>query len=96
MTEDEIRAAIEEPGTYVVCADPEARVAALALCRGDYQRAVVLGIHNLSGASLRGKAASYGGRYARSRTALMDRLESEGLATEVRGPKGRRVLVIGA
>lgn len=95
MTEQEIQEAINAPGTYAVCADPEARDAALKLCRGSYQRDLVRGLARLSGAGLAGKARSYGGRYAQSRDALLRRLAEAGLAREVRGPNGRRVLVLG-
>ncbi len=96
MAPEQIAAAIATPGTYAVHASASALDAAIALCRGSYQVGIVRGRESLSGSTLTGKAASYGGHYARSRASLLSRLASAGLATEVRGPKGRRVLVIGA
>lgn len=69
--------------------------AALTLAKGCYQRAIILGTEALSGATLRGKAASYGAHYARSRRNLLRRLRDAGLAREERGLHGRRILVIG-
>ena len=69
---------------------------ALALCRGSYQRAILFGQHSLSGATLRGKAKRYGGRYAHSAATLMARLANAGLAVrEERRAHGKRVVVIG-
>lgn len=52
---------------------------ALACCRGDYQRNLVQGYEAISGGTLKGKAATYGGKYAQSRAALVKRLQAEGL-----------------
>ena len=77
--------------------DSEAVRAALALARGCYQRAIVQGDACLSGADLRGNAAKYSGRYARSRAALLGRMTRAGVPWhERRAAHGRRVLVIGA
>lgn len=94
-TEGRLAAALAEPGVYAVHLDEASLREALALCRGPYQRALVLGHHALSGATLRGRAASYARVYARSRDALLSRLYAAGVGREVRGPRGRRVLVIG-
>ena len=70
--------------------------AALKLCRGSYQRSLLFGSHSLSGATLRGKAKRYGGRYAYSAAMLMARLANAGLAVrEERRAHGKRVVVIG-
>jgi hypothetical protein len=70
--------------------------AALALCKGCYQRDVVNGYEALSGSTLRGKARRYGGRYAASRDALLARLRAAGVPVgEERQARGKRVLVIG-
>lgn len=90
MTETEIQNKIQTPGTYAVHADPAALHAALNLCRGDYQRRIVMGRERLSGAGV----SKWGGRNLKSRRALMERLVAARVAREVRGPHGRRVLVV--
>lgn len=81
-------------GVYAVCQDDDAYRRALALARGSYQRALVEGTAALSGATLRGAAKRWGGRYARSARALLIRLRAAGLGDEIRAKHGRRVLVI--
>lgn len=49
---------------------------AMTCARGCYQRAVLDGWHTWSGSSLKGKAREYGGRYARSRVSLRERLDA--------------------
>lgn len=69
---------------------------ALALCRGHYQEAVIRGSEALSGATLQGKAASYGARYRESRENLLARMTAAGIPWhEERGMYGKRILVIG-
>jgi len=69
---------------------------ALALCGGDYQRAIVLGQARLSGADLKGKARKFGARYAASRKAILSRMTDAGIPwAETRGEHGKRILVIG-
>lgn len=64
--------------------------------RGSYQRDLLKGNENLSGSTLRGKAKSYGGHYARSRNSLLARLDAAGITwSEKRGKNGRRILVLG-
>lgn len=76
--------------------DPEAYDAAKKLARGCYQRDLLDGVESLSGSTLKGKAARYGGFYAVSRTNYLKRLRAAGIhVTEERGPKGKRILVIG-
>lgn len=83
-----------QPNVIVRNADAQNR--ALALCRGEYQRGLILGRHALSGADLEGKARSYGGRYLRSRQALLARLDAAGVPhNEVIGKRGKRILVLG-
>lgn len=80
---------------WTVCASDEVRAVAMGCARGCYQRAVVAGSENLSGSTLRGRAASYGAHYARSRTNLLRRMRAAGLEVgEARGPHGRRILVL--
>jgi histidinol-phosphate/aromatic aminotransferase/cobyric acid decarboxylase-like protein len=57
--------------------------AALDLCRGVYQRDVVLGAQAWSGADLRGRAREYSGRYKRSREALLKRMRKAGIPVRV-------------
>jgi hypothetical protein len=47
--------------------------AALSLCRGDYQRAIVLGEQRWSGSDLRGEARNWSSRYKLSRDHVMAR-----------------------
>lgn len=58
---------------------------ALALCRGQYQRGIVLGEYRLSGADLKGKARDWSGNYAASRKAILDRLRAQGVPFTVVG-----------
>jgi len=82
--------------TWTLVLDPETLQEALKLAKGCYQRALLLGNESLSGSTLRGKAASYSGSYARSRQALLDRLSSKGVHwSEEKGPRGKRILVLG-
>lgn len=74
---------------------PIVRDVALACCRGEYQRNIVLGWENLSGSTLRGRASSYGAHYARSRRNLLRRLRSAGLhVSEMSGANNARILVV--
>lgn len=70
---------------------------ALKLCRGHYQRAIILGDARLSGGDLQGKAKKYGGRYAASRDNLLSRLRVNGVqfAEALEYPHRKRVLVFG-
>lgn len=52
----------------------EAIAAALSLCKGRYQRALIRGEQAWSGADLRGNAAHYADRYAISRNNLLYRV----------------------
>lgn len=85
--------------TRTIALDDKAHDAALALARGTYQRDVLLGYEAMSGSTLKGKAARYGGRYEASRDALMERLSEAGISTQIvtmRTPGRRKVLVIGS
>jgi hypothetical protein len=53
------------------------------------------GVQNWSGSDLKGKARKYGGRYARSRAALLERLEVAGVAFLERVEHGRLKLRFG-
>lgn len=97
MTNEQIENEIKTPGTYTVHADAEQVERALKCARGRYQINVIQGVESLSGATLTGTAALYGGHYAVSRTNLLDRMTAAGVVwSERRGPNNRRVLVIGA
>lgn len=52
---------------------------ALKVCRGCYQRDIVLGYARVSGSDLRGKARKYGGMYRRSRENLFARMKAAGV-----------------
>jgi len=77
--------------------DANAQKHALALARGCYQRALLLGEEAWSGSTLKGKAARYSGRYYHSRWSLFDRLRAAGIKIEIiaRRPGGRHVIVLG-
>ncbi len=67
----------------------------LALCRGAYQRDLILGRQNLSGSTLMGLARDYTSQYKRSQRNLFQRLGDAGFVVrEERGPHNRRVLVV--
>ena len=74
---------------------PMVREAALALCKGDYQRALVNGSESLSGSTLRGKASKYSSNYHRSAGSLIHRMRRAGLRVSVRvAAKNAKILVI--
>ena len=69
---------------------------ALALCKGSYQRDLLLGDEAISGATLRGTARRYGDRYKQSAKNLMRRIENaRSPVTEKIGDHNRRELHIG-
>jgi hypothetical protein len=62
---------------------------ALELCKGSYQRNLVLGRETLGGSTLRGKAKSYMGRYDQSARNLISRLRKNEIEFEIKyGPRG--------
>ena len=81
---------------YSICNDDTVLTQALALCRGRYQRNILLGTEALSGSTLRGKAREYGGRYRASAASILVRCQQAGLAVrEEIGSHGKRLVVIG-
>jgi len=86
MTEARAREAVRRLGVWT---EDDAIDAALGLCRGDYQRAVVLGEQRWSGSDLRGEARKWGLHYKRSRDNLMKRCTAAGIPwhidTQARG-----------
>lgn len=81
---------------YAICNDSTAFENALKLARGSYQRNILRGVESLSGSTLRGKAKRFGDRYQISAQNLIRRCRAAGIAiAEARGPRGRRMLVIG-
>lgn len=69
---------------------------ALSLCKGDYQRNLLLGYEAISGATLRGTAKNYSARYKTSANNLIARLKRSGIKIEEQiGHHNRRELVIG-
>lgn len=82
--------------SYAIHRDECAVAHAHSLARGRYQHALIDGVEALSGATLRGRAKSYSGRYRDSACNLVARLRENGvLVEECRGPHGKRMLVIG-
>lgn len=70
--------------------------AALALCRGCYQRDILLGRQAFSGATLRGRAKTYSGRYRTSALSIIARCQAAGLPVwEETGSHGKRLVVVG-
>jgi hypothetical protein len=69
---------------------------AMALTRGSYQEDLITGVQSWSGASLKGKAKSWGKHYCKSRTALLDRLEMNRIAYLTKVKHGRIKLVFGS
>ena len=81
---------------WTIINDSSVLDAALTLCRGSYQRNLLLGRENLSGSTLKGKAKSYSGKYAASRRAILARCAAAKLPiSETTGSHGKRLLVIG-
>jgi hypothetical protein len=68
---------------------------ALALCRGSYQRNLVMGQESWSGSSLQGKARNWGTSYFRSRKALLRRIEEAGIGYLTIEDRGKIVLEFG-
>jgi hypothetical protein len=81
---------------WTIIKDESILNSALSHCRGCYQEDIILGRHNLSGSTLRGKAKSYAGRYAKSRDSLLLRLKNAGISvSETIGDHNRRILILG-
>ncbi len=81
---------------YAIIKDKRVLKKALALARGSYQRNILLGHESLSGATLRGKARDYSGRYKDSARSIMKRCQAAGLPVyEVVAEHNKRVVVIG-
>lgn len=75
----------------------DARNKALRVAKGAYQRALICGQESLSGSTLRGEARRWGAQYARSRDAVLERIQDQTDVSvyEIRRPRGgRRVLVL--
>jgi hypothetical protein len=69
---------------------------ALALCKGSYQRGIVLGNESISGSTLKGSAATYSGKYRASSAALISRLRMAGIPViERREDHNKRILYFG-
>ena len=80
--------------TYTV-ASVEDRKRLLAVARGCYQRALIRGEEAWSGATLRGVAKRYSGRYTRSGKNLLHRIqEASYVVQEVRQRIGGRRCVV--
>lgn len=69
---------------------------ALSLCKGRWQRAVVLGWANYACSDLQGVAKKYSGKYKRSRDNLINRMNAEGVEYVIaRSRHGKHLLIIG-
>jgi hypothetical protein len=69
---------------------------ALSLCKGRWQRAVILGWANYSCSDLKGVAKKYVGKYKRSRDNLISRMDGAGVRyTITRSRRGKFTLIIG-
>jgi hypothetical protein len=77
--------------------DPTEYEKALKCARGCYQRNILAGVEALSGSTLSGTARSYGYWYKRSRTNLLQRMSDANVCwAQVKGPHGRKMLILGA
>lgn len=78
--------------------NPEAaQNAALKLCAGHYQTALVYGLQNIAVSDLAGKASKYGGLYKKSRDNLFERIWWSGIPfSTVKPVKGPVKLVWGS
>ena len=82
--------------SYAIINDTAVLDQALSLCRGSYQRDVLLGRESLSGSTLKGKAKSYGGKYKASAASILRKCQLAGLAVrEESGPHNKRLVVVG-
>ena len=80
---------------HTIFASRSAREVALKCARGSYQRNLLVGGEGWSGATLRGKAKTWGGKYSLSRSALLARMERAGLdLTWARVGRGHRLVLV--
>ena len=81
---------------FAIHHDQNAVMLALALCKGCYQRDLIMGYESLSGATLKGKAKNFGGKYRDSRKSILSRMTLAGIPWhETKGKHNKRILVIG-
>jgi len=98
LDEDELLSGvdIDEGEEWTIVKDPQALKRAMALAKGNYQRALLSGEHNLSGSTLSGAAKKYSGKYKKSTASLLRALSDAGIPwSEKKGGHGKRLLVIG-
>jgi hypothetical protein len=82
--------------SYAIINDTAVLDQALSLCRGSYQRDILLGRESLSGSTLKGKAKTYGGKYKASAASILRKCQQAGLAVrEESGLRGKRLVVVG-
>lgn len=82
--------------TYTLIAPGVDQESLYKCARGCYQVALLNGRQAWSGATLRGRAKSYGIHYARSRRNLINRITKLGVKVDwAVGKYGKRVLVVG-
>jgi|DEB19_MinimDraft_3_1074340.scaffolds.fasta_scaffold406592_1 hypothetical protein len=88
------RGRLSYDGSYSIVLDSSTYERAAKMARGSYQLAILSGSEAISGGTLRGRAKSYGGRYAASAKNFLARCERAGIdVMTVVGPHGRRVVV---
>lgn len=79
--------------SYSIIKSEDGLKEALGLARGCYQRNLLKGREAISGATLRGTAKQYSGRYKASATNLLKRCGK--LVKEKIGKNNKRLLIIG-
>jgi len=69
---------------------------ALKLCRksSTYQQSILLGIHAISGATLKGKAKKYSDRYKKSANSIIQKCQSNGLDVKIEIKKFNKKVVV--
>lgn len=67
---------------------------ALSVCKGSYQESLIRGYEAWSGSTLKGKAATYKGKYHTSRLALMGRMRAAGLTVSESYEGPRKIVTI--
>lgn len=81
--------------TNTIILDDDARIIASQTARGSYQESLIAGEARWSGADLRGQARRYVGRYAASRSSLLNALRAAGLhVVEFALKSGRKVVAL--
>jgi hypothetical protein len=78
---------------WTICYSDADKHVALQLCKGEYQRGLIEGTHNLSATTATSRFRT---AYKRSSAELIRRIKAAGIAvSEAVGARGARILVIG-